>query len=192
MVSPKRSLCSLAALSLTASLCATALPGTSLASDPVEWQGSTAIVVTSPESGQISVSAPVAFSVALRADGGILEGAAVQLRNYSTTPVAVANVRVEERNGARVVPASVAASSDETDLLHARFAPPGSEGVDASECLGGGSAPADVERWSADPGKALDIEMTGGFKNPSTTFRSTYANADPVAACVVVWTVEAL
>ena len=179
----------LSAFGLAAALC---MPATAFAAVPADWQGSTAIVVTSPESGQISVSAPVALPVALRADGGILEGTAVQLRNLSTTPVAVANVRVEERNGAHVVPASVATSSNESDLLYARFSPPGSEGVDAADCLGRGLSPADVDLWSANPGESIDIGMSGGFENPSSRFRSTYSDADPVAACVVVWTVEAL
>lgn len=179
----------LVALGLAAVLC---VPATAFAAAPADWHGSTAIVVTSPTSGQISVSAPVALPVALRADGGILEGTAVQLRNLSTTPVAVANVRVEERNGARVVPASVAASSSDPDLLYARFSPPGSEGVDAVDCLGAGVSPADVDCWSAAPGEALDIGMSGGFENPSATFRSTYSHADPVAACIVTWTVQAL
>lgn len=189
MAALKHFMRSFAALALTVALCA---PAVAFAAMPADWHGSTAIVVTSPTSGQISVSAPVALPVALRADGGILEGTAVQLRNLSTTPVAVANIRVEERNGARVVPASVAISSAESDLLYARFSPPGSEGVDASDCLGGGVSPVDVDSWSAAPGEAIDISMSGGFANPSATFRSTYADADPVAACIVTWTVEAL
>lgn len=157
-----------------------------------DWRGSTAIVVTGASSGQISVSAPVSLPLALRADGSVLDGSAVELRNLSSTPVAVANVSVEERNGAHVLHTEKAGSTQVADVLHMRFASGPSSWLEASDCLGGGASPPDSQHWLAEPGETLTIAVHGGFKNPSASFTSTYRDAEPVTAAVVVWTVEAV
>ena len=157
-----------------------------------EWEGSTAIVVTGASSGQISVSAPVSLPLALRSDGSILEGSAVELRNLSSTTVAVTNICVQERSGARVVHTLEAKHSPHQDVLHLRFTPPQSSSVEASDCLDNGLTPSDSDGWRVDTGQTLVIGIEGGFLNPSETFTSSYSNAQPVSAATVVWTVEAI
>lgn len=167
-------------------------PSTLAYANDSPWQGSTAIVVTGASSGQISVSAPVSLPLALRADGSVLEGASVELRNLSSTPVAVANVRVQERNGAHVVRSSETDALQLSDMLFMGFAVGGSSILEACDCLGNGSAPPDLRQWRAEPGQTLSIAVEGGFENPSAAFTSTYRDAQPVTAAVVVWTVEAV
>lgn len=159
---------------------------------PSPWKGTTAIVVTGSSSAQISVSAPVSVPLALRSDGGVLDGSAVELRNLSSSPVAVTNVSVQERNGAHVVRTSEVDALSLSDMLHMTFTTPESAGIDAYDCLGDGIAPTDQQHWRADPKKTLVIAVDGGFENPSDMFASTYRDASPVTAAVVVWTVEAV
>lgn len=167
-------------------------PATASAASLSEWQGSTAIVVTGAPTGQISVSAPVSLPLALRSDGSILEGSTVELRNLSSAAVAVTNISVQERNGARVVHTLEAESSPHSDVLHMRFAPSETPSVEASDCLDEGLATPDLEGWRVETGETLVIGIEGGFLNPSETFTSSYRNAQPVSAATVVWTVEAI
>lgn len=186
----RRARCAFLAATFTVALALA--PSMASASSSIEWQGSTAIVVTGATSGQISISAPVSLPLALRSDGSVLEGSTVELCNLSSAAVAVANISVQERNGARVVHTLEAENSPHRDVLYMRFAPPGTSSVEAFDCLDEGLTPSDPEGWRVETGQTLVVGIEGGFLNPSETFTSSYHDAQPVSAATVVWTVEAI
>lgn len=171
-----------------AAACVCMFPTTARA-DVHDWSGSTAIIVTANDPGQISVSAPIAMPLALASDGTVIEGTFVELRNLSQQDIAVANVKVVQLNGAKVIPSASADSAQYPNALHLRFSPPDLTPLEASDCLGEGASPSGAS-WEVGSGDCLRIAMQGGFLNPSTTFTSTFKDAKPVAACKIVWTVQ--